>query len=43
MKKDQKLIRWIISKLNSLVEEYEQLMDDYDVTKAARASFKFYN
>ena len=29
--------RWIISKLNSLVEEYEQLMDDYDVTKAARA------
>lgn len=29
--------RWIISKLNTLVEEYEQLMNDYDVTKAARA------
>ncbi len=29
--------RWIISKLNALVEEYEKLMDDYDVTKAARA------
>ena len=29
--------RWIISKLNALVEEYEQLMNDYDVTKAARA------
>jgi isoleucyl-tRNA synthetase len=29
--------RWIISKLNSLVKEYEQLMNDYDVTKAARA------
>src|SRR5574338_72261 len=29
--------RWIISKLNELVEEYEQLMNDYDVTKAARA------
>lgn len=28
--------RWIISKLNALVEEYEQLMNDYDVTKAAR-------
>ncbi len=29
--------RWIISKLNSLIEEYENLMDNYDVTKAARA------
>lgn len=29
--------RWIISKLNSLVKEYELLMDNYDVTKAARA------
>jgi isoleucyl-tRNA synthetase len=29
--------RWIISKLNALVEEYEQLMNDYDITKAARA------
>lgn len=33
--------RWIISKLNALVEEYEQLMDDYDVTKAARAVSNF--
>ena len=33
--------RWIISKLNSLVEEYEQLMDDYDVTKAASAVSSF--
>jgi isoleucyl-tRNA synthetase len=29
--------RWIVSKLDALVEEYEQLMIDYDVTKAARA------
>jgi isoleucyl-tRNA synthetase len=29
--------RWIISKLNELVKEYERLMNDYDVTKAARA------
>ncbi len=29
--------RWIISKLNTLVKEYETLMDNYDVTKAARA------
>jgi len=28
--------RWIISKLSSLVKEYEKLMDEYDVTKAAR-------
>jgi isoleucyl-tRNA synthetase len=33
--------RWIISKLNSLVEEYEKLMDDYDLTKAARAVSDF--
>ncbi|MDA3861102.1 MAG: isoleucine--tRNA ligase [Melioribacteraceae bacterium] len=29
--------RWIISKLSSLVKQYEVLMDSYDVTKAARA------
>lgn len=29
--------RWVISKLNALVKEYQQLMDEYDVTKAARA------
>ncbi|MFC2083476.1 isoleucine--tRNA ligase [Bacteroidota bacterium] len=28
--------RWIISKLNSLVKDYEILMDKYDITKAAR-------
>jgi isoleucyl-tRNA synthetase len=28
--------RWIISKLHSLVTEYKQLMEAYDVTKAAR-------
>lgn len=33
--------RWIISKLNSLVKEYENLMDNYDVTKAARAVSNF--
>ncbi len=33
--------RWIISKLNSLVKEYENLMDSYDVTKAARAVSNF--
>lgn len=33
--------RWIISRLNSLVKEYEQLMDEYEVTKAARAVSNF--
>ena len=33
--------RWIISKVNSLTKEYEELMDDYDVTKAARAISNF--
>ncbi|RPI70656.1 MAG: isoleucine--tRNA ligase, partial [Ignavibacteriales bacterium] len=33
--------RWIISKLNSLIAEYTQLMDAYDVTKAARAISDF--
>jgi isoleucyl-tRNA synthetase len=33
--------RWIISKLNALVEEYQQEMDEYDVTKAARAVSDF--
>lgn len=28
--------RWIISKLNTLIKEYKELMDNYDVTKAAR-------
>ncbi|MCF8241008.1 MAG: isoleucine--tRNA ligase [Melioribacteraceae bacterium] len=33
--------RWIISKLNSLVKEYDELMDKYDITKAARAVSNF--
>ncbi len=33
--------RWIVSKLNSLVVEYEKLMNDYDITKAARAVSDF--
>ncbi|HPO56587.1 MAG TPA: isoleucine--tRNA ligase [Ignavibacteriaceae bacterium] len=33
--------RWIISKLNSVVKEYEILMDAYDVTKAARLVSSF--
>ncbi|PID59503.1 MAG: isoleucine--tRNA ligase [Ignavibacteriae bacterium] len=28
--------RWIIAKLSSVIEEYENLMNNYDVTKAAR-------
>ena len=33
--------RWIISKLNSLVKEYDELMENYDVTKAARQVSSF--
>lgn len=33
--------RWIISKLNSLLKEYRELMDQYDVTKAARQVSNF--
>jgi len=33
--------RWIISELNSLAKEYEELMDSYDITKAARAVSSF--
>jgi len=33
--------RWIISKLNSLIKNYEEMMDAYDVTKAARAVSDF--
>jgi isoleucyl-tRNA synthetase len=33
--------RWIISKLNSLILEYQDLMDNYDVTKAARSVSSF--
>ncbi|MCX6152313.1 MAG: isoleucine--tRNA ligase [Ignavibacteriales bacterium] len=33
--------RWIISKLSSVISEYEELMDNYDVTKAARLVSSF--
>ena len=33
--------KWIISKLNSLIEEYTKFMDDYDITKACRAIQNF--
>ena len=37
----QEIDRWIISKLNSLVKEYDELMANYDVTKAARLVSNF--
>ena len=37
----EEIDRWIISKLNSLIIEYKELMDNYDVTKAARAVSAF--
>jgi isoleucyl-tRNA synthetase len=33
--------RWIISRLGSLIEDYKNCMDEYDVTKAARAVSSF--
>lgn len=33
--------RWIISRLNTLLKEYEKMMDEYDVTRAARAVSDF--
>ena len=33
--------RWIISKLNSLISGYRENMDNYDVTRAARAVSEF--
>jgi len=33
--------RWVISKLNSLIVDYEKMMDEYDVTRAARAVSDF--
>lgn len=33
--------RWIISKLNSVVKEFTELMDNYDVTRAARLISSF--
>ncbi|HUL45324.1 MAG TPA: DUF5915 domain-containing protein, partial [Bacteroidota bacterium] len=37
----QEIDRWILSALNSLVKLYEEAMDEYDVTKAARAVSDF--
>ncbi len=37
----EEIDRWIISKLNSLISEYADLMDKYEVTKAARAVAAF--
>ncbi|NNG28228.1 MAG: isoleucine--tRNA ligase, partial [Ignavibacteriaceae bacterium] len=39
--KREEIDRWIISRLNSLVDEYEKLMDSYEITKAARAVSSF--
>ncbi len=33
--------RWIISKLSGMIDEYENYMDNYDVTKAARLVASF--
>ncbi|MGE5409486.1 MAG: isoleucine--tRNA ligase, partial [Clostridiales bacterium] len=33
--------RWIISKLSSVISEYEQMMNSYDVTRAARLVSSF--
>ncbi len=33
--------RWIISRLNALIEEFQNYMENYDVTKAARAVSSF--
>jgi len=39
--KREEIDRWILSKLNSLVENNIKLMDEYEVTKAARAISDF--
>ena len=41
LNKREEIDRWILSKLNSLVENNIKLMDDYEVTKAARAISDF--
>jgi len=37
----QEIDRWILSELNSLVKRYTELMEAYDVTKAAKAVSEF--
>lgn len=41
LNKREEIDRWILSKLNSLVENNIRLMDEYEVTKAARAISDF--
>ena len=41
LSKREEIDRWILSKLNSLVESNVKLMDEYEVTKAARAISDF--
>ncbi len=41
LSKREEIDRWILSKLNSLVENNIKLMDQYEVTKAARAISDF--
>ncbi len=41
LSKREEIDRWILSKLNSLVESNIKLMDEYEVTKAARAISEF--
>jgi len=40
-KERSEIDRWIISKLNSVIKEYDELMGNYDVTKAARLVSNF--
>ncbi|MBS1517324.1 MAG: isoleucine--tRNA ligase [Bacteroidetes bacterium] len=35
--------KWIISKINSLKKEYQELMDEYDITRTTRILFDFTN
>jgi len=37
----QEIDRWILSSLNSLIKQYEKAMEEYDVTRAARAVSDF--
>lgn len=41
VKERAEIDRWIISALNTLVKEYKQYMNEYDLTKAARAISDF--
>jgi len=41
LEKREEIDQWILSKLNSLVEKSEKLLNEYEVTKAARAISEF--